>query len=315
MNGVQIITVSALSLLLAGGALAIAGASFYDAAQAKRAQRRSKHPQARALRRRPLISIAITAGQDETAFKDCLDTLAAGYYRKYELIIIYKSRESVKTVLKRFETVHPTKMVRLVPGGPNSRQKALKKANGELIMLMDRPLKLDKNSLKQAADNFALEPKANIGLIEPAINAQPTLANLQYRFNSAANAQLRKAALAYGLIGLASQPAVYRRQFLVSKRPSNTFPVRPAGWLAAALAAALGAYGIYLAVASVTVYLLAILWSGFGLFLLLAIWSDSRFSLSQKSKLSLLTPPLSGWLYLNLLFSVFKSAAKTVSKP
>ena len=314
MNGVQFITIGGLSLLLTGGALTIAGASLYDATEAKRSHQLVRHPQARALRRRPLISVIIFSESSSLSLEDCLNSLAAGIYRKYEVIIIAKDQKMVQVAVNRFQTAHPSKTVRVLSLGSKSRQKALKTARGELVMVLNRPIQLQKAALKQAANCLALEPRTNMVLIEPHLTAQPSLTNLVYRFKAAAAGQLRKAAATTGRGGFTRPPAVYRRQYLVQYPPAPAFSLKLAEWFFLLLCLALGAYGLYLAASVITTYLLAILWAGLGLFLLLAIWGDNRFTRRQKLQLSLLTPPLSGLLYLNLLLAALKAAAKTVSK-
>ncbi len=290
MNIVQTTTIFGVGIALASATSVIVGAAIYDMLAAKRQRRLLKHPFARQLRRRPLISVVVVdSGSDTDRLKQCLLGIAKNGYRKYEILLT--TRTNTTSVMR-----------------------VAKQVQGELVVVLYEPAVLAPGALKNAVQRFAIDTKLQALTFKQQSFPNTSLPSLAQRFAELAGGQLKKS---LDVVGdhrhYASDTVIYGRNHSASAivfRAGAAKAIAPAStkaasatlaglkrfWLAGGLL--LGGYGVYLALTRSTAYLLAIIWLSLSVFLWLAVWSDEHLKLWQKAKLSLLAPVMLGPLYL-----------------
>lgn len=106
------------------------------------------------------FSIIIANYNGEKYLPDCLSSIIKTDYNNYEVILIEdgstdKSLEIVKSFKKRFDFT-------IIQNGKNlglvkSRNKATKKAKGEIVVFLDNDTKVDKNWLKGLEEIFSVD--------------------------------------------------------------------------------------------------------------------------------------------------------------
>ncbi|PJE65602.1 hypothetical protein COU91_00775 [Candidatus Saccharibacteria bacterium CG10_big_fil_rev_8_21_14_0_10_47_8] len=294
MNIVQVTTIFGVGALLAGATSVITGAAIYNVLAAKRQRRLLKHPFARRLRRRPLISVVVVDAEcDANSLKQCLLSIAKNGYPKHEILLTGRTKN--------------TSIIRTA-----------KQARGELIVVLYGPAELAPGVLKNVVWRFATDTKLRTLTLKQQSFSNASLPGLVQRFGELADGQLKKLLDVAGSRRrrYASDIVIYGRNRGASAvifRAGAAKAVAPAVqkatgaitaglqrlWLAIGLL--LGSYGVYLALTRSTAYLLAIIWLGLSVFLWLAVWDDEHLKLWQKSKLSLLVPVMLGPLYLAAL--------------
>ncbi len=93
----------------------------------------------------PLISVGIAAYK-EPLIKDCLKAILSENIKK-EVIVVTPDKETAK-IVKQFKSVRLIKEKRR-EGKPSAVNKILKKAKGEIIILTDADMTINKGSLKE----------------------------------------------------------------------------------------------------------------------------------------------------------------------
>jgi cellulose synthase/poly-beta-1,6-N-acetylglucosamine synthase-like glycosyltransferase len=148
----------------------VIGAHVYDAREINKQRRLSLHPHARQYRRRPLISVIVSAHNDERVIERCLDSLSRSTYHKFEVIVIDSaSQDQTKTIVKRFIAEHPRKAIRLFARKNVSQISTTikigykKYGSGELILLLTAQDIVDRQALNKAVRYFNAE--SDIGAI------------------------------------------------------------------------------------------------------------------------------------------------------
>lgn len=336
MSGIQTITIAFLIMALAAGALVTTLASLYDIKQTKRYRNRSKHPYSRRFRARPRIAIVVKANDNQDGLRKCLLSIAANRYRKYGIVVVAPAKNrAAQMIVDDFIQIYPKKSVCRV--GDNKLAAVIKELDAKLVLVLSKPVILDKHALKKAVLWFSDDNQAQILLASQQVLADATLVNLVKRFEVMILSQMRKT---IDLIGsttstsvdlaaiykfnafksrskqtavkhYAADIAVYQpverwRETLFVPQPTLA-TINLLGLILFSGLVFLISYATYLALWRVTVYPLAILWLSVSVFLFLAIWADEHQGLFEKAKLSLIAPIMFGLLYLSLLTGLLMS--------
>lgn len=200
----------------------LGGTSWYDLMQLKKQKRYLAHPNAKIYRYKPLVSIIIPAHNEAQVLQACLDSIFKSSYRKLEVIVVNDaSTDDTKIVLKDYVEAHPKKAIQLLGkrksvGRKEVIKSGLKKAKGELIMVLNASGSLDVDSIKQSVRHFAEE---DISILFPQSNVLESqrIISLLQQFVSLTVNPLKKLGLGINseYIG-GSSGTVYKRQALLA---------------------------------------------------------------------------------------------------
>ena len=321
-----------LSGALGLGFISLIGATWYDLRQIQRQKRAKKAPG-----KRPLISVVIWADNSERCVEDCLKSITAVSYRKYEVIVIDNaSKDATKALIRQFIAAHPKKTVKLVAKRRRGElkqelPKLLKKPiKGDLMLVLGADYRLAKDSLTRAADRLAADPEIASLTPRVLVLASPTILSLIERFESQVSGVWQKlASVAKRTPGAGSvalhrtssiksdaSKAVYAAEVVIYRQPGNSYKrllEQPRSSVARGLALSLPfatGYFSYLAIVSHYTYPLALSWAAFSFWLILAAWTDEHQALKSKLELALMAPVMFGLLSIlmavRLIFQIYK---------
>src|SRR5579884_783943 len=168
--------------------LNVLGANFYDIQQAGLRRQKLLQPHARRYRKRPLVTLIMASHNSEVTITSSLNSIIKSNYRKLEIIVVDQaSNDATAALVKQFIKDHPAKHIRLCRqkqnyGAQQAWRYAHKKyAHGEVVMLMDRPLTLDKSAITKAVEQFNMR-QADILLPNYKIARSYTTAGLFQEF-------------------------------------------------------------------------------------------------------------------------------------
>jgi cellulose synthase/poly-beta-1,6-N-acetylglucosamine synthase-like glycosyltransferase len=149
-----------------GGLMALVvsfGANAYDMQHVKKQRQMRAHPYSRQLKRRPLVSVIISAHNDSLTIERCLSSLLKSSYRKMEIIVVDNaSTDTTKGIVSDVMEKYPTRAIKLISRRSNKSGEALSRiykrhVTGELIMLLDSASRIHKHALRNCVNHFNLE--------------------------------------------------------------------------------------------------------------------------------------------------------------
>lgn len=99
------------------------------------------------MRKKPLLSIIIPAYNEERDIGKCLKSLENQSYKKFEIIVVDDgSTDKTREIVKNFKKIKLLKQKHKGPG--EARNFGAKNARGEILILLDADMILDKDYLK-----------------------------------------------------------------------------------------------------------------------------------------------------------------------
>lgn len=224
---------------IAGGIVVLAheaGAFLYDVRAAKRLRAERLHPHKRAYRERPLVTVLVSAHNDEDSIERCLDSIFKSSYRKAEILVVdHASRDATKQIVRRAIAAHPNRRVRLVARRTEQGRAAAVgqafrvHANGQLVILLSAASYLDKTALARAAKHFASEPDLDILKPNEQTIQAPTIAGLLESYRALLAKRTNKFLSIAGMASDASGTACYRSDTFIklhNNRADNHLQVR-----------------------------------------------------------------------------------------
>lgn len=330
LNGsfAQIILITLLVVTFITAGAHLITSLVYEFGLAKFRNKLRKHPYARTLRARPLVSVVIRTGGYEDKLARCLASLAAGSYRKYEVVILSKGPSpAVKNLVEDFSGRHPSKEIRLVSPRIEKMNSLVRyHTKGELIFFLNDDDLLQKNTILNGVKYFLLHKE--VAALVPTTIVLPnySLPNLIEQFESLIKNQWQKSRFAIVKKAKVLQTsAFYRRRALSSASHSNgkhtmhcysdmvistSSPKSSLGLADGAagsyllgtalriLILAEASYGLYLAQAHHYSRLLLIMWAGGTFYLAYCVNGASPLGFFKKLRMTLLAPLACGLLYI-----------------
>jgi glycosyltransferase involved in cell wall biosynthesis len=317
-----------------------ARASWYDLRQIDWRRKLAQHPNARHLRRRPLMNVVVFADNDEATVIDCLQSLLRGSYKKLEIIVIDNaSKDATNRLTRDFIKTNPKHALRLVSKRRvEPRDQAIKHAarwvSGDLVAVMDASCVIDKPALKNSflrlADtnvdgvlmNVRLDHNYRLFGLADKLRAAATIwskksgsyiSSLQDSYNYAAvyRADLWEDMLRYRPDALSEINALnpsavgYDSQAIVTSYKSELSPLK----LQALPELLIALFMIFVALKFNNANYILLAWFTFTLLLILAIWSDESLGWRTKVMNSLISLVTYSLLILEMLVSVSRLTA------
>lgn len=220
MTPLQLITGGFIGVGLAAGTSTIVGASLYDFMGARSQKYLNYHPNKKNLRKPPLISVIVVAHNHEDTIKQCLVSITKSTTRKYEVIVVDSgSTDDTKLLVTKFIKTHPKKSIQLIatrkPGHQAAVASGLRRAKGELVLVLGAGAYVAPDTLKNLVQPFCLSPDLQVLTAHTKTVSQPTVASLVQQFDDATRSQalklghLTRTSYAGGLVN-----SVYRRHTL-----------------------------------------------------------------------------------------------------
>lgn len=164
--------------------LYLAGANLYDVWQFRRLH---KHT----VRRRkyePLVTVAISAHDEEKVILRCLESIANNTYKRIQIIVVDDgSHDRTSAICYEFVTSHPDIDMRIITrkqniGKGGALNYGLKRhAKGELVMTLDADSILAPNAIKNATAYFVNPSVAGVAANVQIIK-EPTILGLLQKF-------------------------------------------------------------------------------------------------------------------------------------
>lgn len=164
--------------------LYLVGANFYDIWQFNRKRRLPK----RHHDRRPLVTVLISAYNEELSIIRCLESIRKNTYRKWEIVIIDDgSTDKTHQLVSDYICKHPNRSISLLKMRKNSGKAAAlnhglkRQAHGDLIMTLDADSILGKNTITKAVSYFDDERVAGVAANVRVMDS-PTILGLLQKF-------------------------------------------------------------------------------------------------------------------------------------
>ena len=298
-------------------------ASIFDIRQTRTNRDQLRHPNSRAMRRRPPISVLIFANNNASTILACLESVTRSNYKNIEMIVIDNaSVDNTKSLINQFMSDKPNKQMRLVAKKtPSSRSDALaaaaKYAQNEYVFVLDASCIVSKTTVKDLAlrlanpDIDAVLPNIQVahsyrifGLVstmraaktiwnkKASAKIDPTLDNYNYAalyrhglFNELKKSGFRQALGDVNYLRMLTELVTYDGKVVV-----KAFAIDSGNILSAwsFFDSILAIFMLYIAIKFNNPGYIILAWLNFTSLLVLAIWSDESRSLKAKIQLSLL---------------------------
>jgi hypothetical protein len=318
----QLIFIFFLIAGLACAVISLLGAIIYDIFLAKKNKLAADHPFIRAIRKRPKVSVIVLAGEDNLVLQRCLVSIARNNYRNIEIIVAAQKPIYTKKSINYFTNKYPRKKIKIAKSEWQNTVKKIKSPG--IVVVVDDNITLEKTALSETVKYFALNQKTSILLphctnvfnytISGLIHDYEVVLKNQYQKNlSLVNrSSTRHAAFtAYketvnftGQTNYCSNINVFTFAEPMAARKKQTDRVH-AGLILGTFAAI--SYIIYVALVLHYTALMALLWIGFSLFLVLNIWSEEHIRIMHKIRMLALVPMICLLFYLTLPAKALKS--------
>jgi hypothetical protein len=318
---------------LAAAAWGIFGGLVYDIKLSKVNKEALAHPYSRALRKRPLVALVVLVNDDNVGYlEQCLFSIARSSYRKYE-IILASSLPATRTNLavRDFKKRYPSKKIKTVKVDGSNWAIAAKKAKAEYIASINAACEVDRSSLSNAVQFLALRPKANAIIPHISKSSDYTIRGLLNQYKQILQNQwlkpstllnnckpensnfliYRKGAVGDGVLRIQYCANVNIYTHYIKRRPNvrqstRLFALQTLVLLVIFIAVS---YSIYLSIVQHYTALLALVWTGFSLYLAINICTDEYLELNKKLSMSLMTPMVCLLFFLSLPKLLFDSAS------
>ena len=171
-----IIGVFILSIAVAG--ILIIATSIYDIGIINLQRKIRRHPKARYLRDRPVVSVVVYAGKQHAAtVGQTLTSIAASSYRKLEVIVIDPGKYA-RDVVAAMRKQHPK--LRLIHTA--SEKQFRRYVSAELVLHIDGNVALAKSGIKDAQQFMAADARLNSIKVSSRPLAFPSFRNVINRF-------------------------------------------------------------------------------------------------------------------------------------
>jgi len=164
--------------------LYLVGANFYDVWQFRRQKGLTK----RHHDKRPLVTVLISAFNEELSIIRCLESIRKNTYRKWEIVVIDDgSKDKTYELVMQYICEHPNRSITLLKMPKNSGKAAalnygLKRhAQGEFIMTLDADSVLHKKAITNAVSYFG-DPKVVGVAANVRVMDNPTVLGLLQKF-------------------------------------------------------------------------------------------------------------------------------------
>lgn len=197
----QAITIAFYAILACSvvfGLLNLLLSNIYDVKQSGLRRRRAKHPHARHLRQRPLVSVIVYAHNNSQSVEECLSSLATSSYKKLEIIVVSNvSSDDTNSLVRKFSKNNPKLPIRLIAKKKfDSRESAIKQAaaytKGNHILILDAYSYVEKGAIKLAVISM-LDTKAGIITLNSQADHEYTLSGLSDSIKSVILNRVKKA--------------------------------------------------------------------------------------------------------------------------
>lgn len=280
-------------------------------------------PHAARYRRRPLVSVVVIAANNHAVVLESLQSIVSGNYKKYEIIIIDNaSDDGTNALVKQFAAQHAKKNIhvttkRKVHEHSKLIHTAMRKAKGELTIVMDSNIGLFADTIKNTVNQFLIDDTLS-ALVAREVAAQNyTVTNQIKQLGLVVGARLDKTRDVLGYNGgnarfIAYRNALYKRgiaatyasdvavQSIKNSRSRGYSVQTSLVWLAWVLLCAGLGYVWYLALENKVVEPLGVLWLGVTCAALLCLISDDRLAGKEKLRTGTLLPAwyIFGCLYI-----------------
>lgn len=219
-QAVTVLFYAILTFSLLFGFINLVRSNIYDLRQSKRLRDIQLHPYARRRRRRPLVSVVIFADNSSSAVTECLQSIARGSYRKFELIVVdNSSSDDTAQLVRDFMKQHAGLNLRLVAKRKRSPRsaaimQAADYARGEIIFIVDAETHAaDKNTIKNSVLRL-LEQNTQAVILNTRVNHNYSLLGLADMLGAILAARAKKAG-SFIVPGLDSSnlAAAYKKPF------------------------------------------------------------------------------------------------------
>jgi hypothetical protein len=201
------VTLAALLACLTAGTLILIASGIFELRQAAKVSDYKHRPNRRLYRRRPMIEVVLPAN-DPLLLYECLLSLAAGRYRKFQITLVGRQQAEVKSLVAKFKGSYPSIRIQTLSKQSFSRRSG--RCQVELRLLLSKPMVLDEGSLKAAAMLFATD--SSLQALRPEILAYNdySFGGLMARFGGLLRTPARKTAELLGLYNNAPQALICR---------------------------------------------------------------------------------------------------------
>ncbi len=168
--------------------LNIAGSSFYTLSELKKSHAKTAHQSK--YRKLPIVSVIVPISNSASDISACLKSLFASRYPRLDIIIIDSSSgSSIKKVVHKIMSDHPTKQIRFMHKPKmNSRVEILKyasyKTEGEIVLVLSNCPVIKKDIIKKAVLRFKETSDLGILLANDIASENHTVAGLYSSFAS-----------------------------------------------------------------------------------------------------------------------------------
>jgi len=206
---------------LGGSLLTLVGSSVYDIQAIRRQRRMAAHPYARQYRARPLVSVVITAHNNQTTIEACLQALLSSSYRKLEVIVIDNaSTDQTRRLVRRFADQHAHRSLRLVARRSESVSPGVLKANvkryarGEYILSLEATDSVHTRAIAAAVRQFNLMPGLDGLVLHSQLQASYSTLGLLQHYRELLRVRSRK------LLSVLRIDMVYPTEPLLYRKPT-----------------------------------------------------------------------------------------------
>lgn len=218
-----------LILALGSMALGLAGAFIYDISQLKKQRYLENRKNTRQFRERPLISIIVLVENQELNLYRCLQSIIKSNYRKYEIIIFDNcSKDKSKKIANTFKASYPKKNITIVAKRKKQAMASIfdkivnKHSKGNLVMHMNADDYLAKNTLKNCANQFLLNPHINVLRLNRIVKNNSSIIGLAQSYDQQVINRFLKLASVIKFLGTNSREGAVRRVELYGNSKKGT---------------------------------------------------------------------------------------------
>jgi hypothetical protein len=297
----QLLFILVLLLGFAAAGLNIFSSLIYDFSIAKINKEARLHPYAKALRIRPKISIIILASASTSQLQKCLMAISKNKYRKYEIIVATQNLSLVKKTIADFKKKNRSKNIKALKISNDSWHEVVNKIKTpEIYFVFEDHYLIDETAISETVKYFALNQ--NCGALLPHVTNffNYSLISLVQEYEYVIKNQWQKTLSIFqknrlpnsGFLACRKRPdkinhIAYCSNIKVYTTGQNSAPKTNNFWRIFLLLVTFltVSYALFIALNIHYSALIAIIWSGFSLFLALNIWSEEHIKIGQKIKM------------------------------
>ncbi len=166
------------------GVVGITGANIYDFKTTKERKASLRHPYARKLRRRPVLSVIILSRNNSAEIQACLLSVLRSNYRKIQIIIVDRaSTDGTQGIVKQMIVKYPSRGIKLIAKRLNSNEaqsikQARRYASGDITFTISANNTVEKTTLRNLSYHFITNPRLEHIYARLVIQSDPSLTGL-----------------------------------------------------------------------------------------------------------------------------------------